>query len=336
MRRDSSKPVANMQPFFITLLCTWVALVLTAFYYSKLHPDFHWIWTAAFPAFVLETLFYLGSVFENARTAWADTIPSPWGKAATLWVSAILPYLVFSLAVGTFLPNAFYLVAGLSAVFVFWHVLLPRRAAYDLGFLIIAAVPFVARIFSRLYQSPDPHLRVDILGHLMWIRLGVVTLLIFRHWDPGPVGLWPRPGEWKSGAIWFAAAILPVTAVALGFHGVRYVPPEGPWWRILGIAAGTFIGAFAVLTLGEELFFRGAIQRGLGSTFGSPVAALIVSSLLFGSVHLWYRHFPNWQWAIVATVLGVFCGLAYAQTGSIRASMVTHSLTIVVWRMIFR
>jgi uncharacterized protein len=336
MPRDSSEPAPNLLPFFITLVCTWAALGLAALYYSNLHPGFHWIWTAAFPAFVLETLFYLGSVFENTRRAWGDAIPSPRAKAAALWVSAILPYLVFSLAAGTFVLNAFYLVAGLSAVFVFWYVLLPRRTAYDIGFMIIAAVPFVARIFGRLYQSPDPHLKVDVLGHLMWIRLGVVILLVLRKWDAGPVGLWPRRDEWKSGSIWFAAAILPVTAVALAVHGVRYVPPEGPWWRILGIAAGTFVGAFAVLTLGEELFFRGGIQRAVVTAFGSPVVAVIVSSLLFGSVHLWYRHFPNWPWAIVASVLGVFCGLAYAQTGSIRASMITHSLTIVVWRMIFR
>jgi membrane protease YdiL (CAAX protease family) len=320
----------------MTLAGTWTALVLAAFYYSNLHPDFRWIWTAALPAFFLETLFYLGSVFENTRTAWADVLSASARRAAALWISALLPYLVFSLAAGTFVRNALLLIAGLSAIYAFWYVVFPRRIAYDIGFLVIAAFPFVARVFGRLYQSPDPHLRVDILGHLMWIRLGVLILLVLREWNAGPFGLWPRSREWRNGFIWFAAAILPLTATALALHAVHYSPVQGPWWRFLAIAAGTFLGAFAVITLGEELFFRSVIQRAIDRASGSVVLAVILSSLLFGGVHLWYRHFPNWQWAVVATVLGVFCGIAYAQTGSIRASMVTHSLTIMMWRMIFQ
>lgn len=310
--------------------------MLAASYYSKLHPDFHWIWTAAFPAFVLETLFYLGSVFESTRTIWANAVRSPKAKAAALWVSAILPYLVFSLSAGTFVPNALYLLAGLSAVFVFWHVLLPRRAAYDVGFLVVAAVPLITHIFVRLYRSPDIHLRVDILGHLMWIRLGIVALLLLREWDAGPVSLWPCAVEWKSGTLWFAAGIVPITAIAFALGGIRYLPVAGPWWHFAGIAGGTFIGAFAVLTLGEELLFRGVIQRAIADYSGSTVAAVAVAALTFGGAHLWFRgHFPNWQWVIVAGVLGIFCGVAYAQTGSIRASMVTHSLTVVLWRLFF-
>jgi membrane protease YdiL (CAAX protease family) len=250
-------------------------------------------------------------------------------------VSAVLPYLVFSLSARTFVPNAFYLLAGLCAVLAFWHVLLPRRALYDIGFLIVAAAPFITRVFTRIYRSPDDHLRVDTLGHLMWIRLGIMTLLLLRGWAAGPVSLWPRAAEWKSGVTWFAAGILPITAVALATHGVQFAPIEGPWWRSTGIAIGTFVGVFGVLTLGEELLFRGVIERAVLNYSGSTVAAVAISSLVFGSAHLWFRHFPNWQWVIVATVLGVFCGYAYAQTGSIRASMVTHSLTIVIWRVIF-
>ena len=226
--------------FLIAVGCTWTTLTATAFYYSRLHPDFHWIWSAAFPSLLIETLFYLGSVVENVRLAWAAGLPSLKTQAAVLWISALLPYLVFSLSAGTFAAKAFYLLAGLSGVFVFWYVFLPRRPAYDFGFLVIAAVPFITRIFGRLYLSPDSHLRVDFLGHLMWIRLGVIILLIFRGWDAGPVGLWPRPSEWKSGVVWFMAAILPVTAVAFVLGSVHYAPADGPWWRFLGLAARNF------------------------------------------------------------------------------------------------
>jgi len=60
----------------------------------------------------------------------------------------------------------------------------------------------------------------------------------------------------------------------------------------------------------------------------SPTAALLVTSLLFGLAHLWFRSFPNWRWVPVAAVLGWFCGRARNQAGSIRAGMVTHVLVV--------
>jgi hypothetical protein len=58
----------------------------------------------------------------------------------------------------------------------------------------------------------------------------------------------------------------------------------------------------------------------------------VITSLLFGGVHLWFRHFPNWRWVILAGTLGWFCGRARNQAGSIRAAMVTHTLVITTWR----
>ena len=60
-----------------------------------------------------------------------------------------------------------------------------------------------------------------------------------------------------------------------------------------------------------------------------------MTSLLFGAAHLWFRDFPNWRMAAVAAVAGVFYGLAFRQAKSIRASMVTHALTVTAWRVFF-
>jgi hypothetical protein len=61
----------------------------------------------------------------------------------------------------------------------------------------------------------------------------------------------------------------------------------------------------------------------------------MITSLLFGAVHLGFRGFPNWRWAMVVSVLGWFCGRARNQAGSIRASMVTHALVATTWRAFF-
>ena len=254
-----------------------------------------------------------------------------------LWVSALIPYLIFSLRADTLNRNAFYLLVGLSAIFSFWHVVLPRRAAYDFGFLIIAAAPFITRVFSRIYVSPDRHVKLDvhILGNLMWIRLGLVALLVLREWEPGPFGLWPTLAEWRSGALYYAAVLLPLVAVALATKDARWAPLPGEWWRVASVGLATFFGFLWVTAVGEELFFRGVVTRALLDHW-PKVPAVFMSALLFGCAHFWFRGFPDWRSAVVAVLLGVFCGWAYAQTGSVRVPMVAHALVVTTWKVFFK
>jgi hypothetical protein len=50
-----------MRPFFVVTACVWLALFMVAFVYAQ-HGAAGWIWTAALPAFIFETIFYVGSV----------------------------------------------------------------------------------------------------------------------------------------------------------------------------------------------------------------------------------------------------------------------------------
>lgn len=284
---------------------------------------------------MLEAVFYLGSVFEGARY-WFRRIRPARTRAALLWMSALLPYCIFSVSGGTFLTNGFELLALLTAVLAFWFVLLPRRAAYDIGFLVIAAAVVISRVFPRIYRSPHDHLRVDILGHLMWIRLGIAALLILREWDPGAFGFWPKLREWRLGILYYLALLAPIIAVALILHDVHFDPLHGPWWRTAAIGLGALFGALWVIALSEELFFRGVIERALLSAWGSPVTAVLLSALLFGGVHLWFHQFPDWRRALVTTLLGLACGIAYWQSGSVRVPMVTHALVVATWRVFFK
>jgi membrane protease YdiL (CAAX protease family) len=291
--------------------------------------------SAALPAFLLEISFYLATMFESTREAFAR-ISSRRSQAALLWISALVPYLVFSFAAGTFTRNAFYLLAALTAVFSFWYAVLPKRFAYDAGFIVIAAAPILLRVFPRIYFAPDSHVRVDILGHLMWIRIGVLALLVLRGWNPGPFSLWPRASEWRSGLLWFVVFILPIVALALSLHDVRFEPLHGEWWQIAGIAVGTFLGILWVVALGEELFFRGVIERAFLNTWASPVLAILLSAVLFGAAHLWFHEYPNWRRACVTGLLGIACGISYWRSGSVRAPMVTHAMVVTTWRLFFK
>ncbi len=287
------------------------------------------------PALAVELGCYVASVLIETRN-WFGAFRPARAQAAILWFSALIPYLIFSLSAGTFHSNAFYLLVGLTAVFSFWHVILPRRPAYDFGFLVIAAAPSVARVFNRIYLAPDHHLRADILGQLMWIRLGIVALLVLREWDPGPFSFWPTLPEWRMGALYYCAAIIPIVLVALGVHDVHWAPLAGQWWRVGGIAVGAFFGFFWVTALSEELFFRGVIARAFLDHLPSRTLAIVLSAIVFGAAHLWFHRFPDWRQSLVAAVLGIFCGVAYVHSGSVRVPMVTHTLVVTTWRLFFK
>ena len=181
------------------------------------------------------------------------------------------------------------------------------------------------RAFGRIYLAPDRHVHAEILGQLMWIRVGIVALLALREWDPGAFGLWPNVAEWRAGALYYGVAIVPIALLALGVHDVRWAPLTGEWWRVIGIAAGTFFGFLWVTALSEELFFRGVVTHTLLDHLPSRGLAIGLSAVVFGSAHLWFHDFPDWRQAVVAGLLGVFCAAAYARTGSVRVPMVTHT-----------
>lgn len=70
---------------------------------------------------------------------------------------------------------------------------------------------------------------------------------------------------------------------------------------------------------GEELFFRGLVQRGLVSRIGAG-AAIAVTALLFGIAH------ADWAHGGAATLLGVYLGVLAWAAGSIRPAIAAHAV----------
>jgi uncharacterized protein len=325
----------TLRPFWVALVFIWMALGVASIVYSRRLENSYWITTALLPAFLVESFFYLAAGFESTRAVFAR-IPSPSRQALVLVVSGLLPYFIVTMMTGLFRSNAFLLLAALVALASFWHVLLPRRAAYDIGFLVLVAAPMIAKAFPRIYLSPDPKLHIDILGHLMWVRVTVFALLVIRGWDAGPVGFWPSLREWRWGASVFVAAALVLGITAQFIHFAAFAAPQGDWWWIAAQIIGYFLGALFVVAFFEEVFCRGYVLRALEKLALPLWAAVLISSLAFGSVHLWYREFPNWRFAFMGTIAGVFYAIAYLRGGSVRASMVTHALTVMAWKMLFK
>ncbi len=284
------------------------------------------------PAFLLElTFFYvLGSDRLRAKI---ERFPAAI-IALSLTVAAVLPYSAAVLALGSFGNFSFLALAGLAAVIAFWYVILPHKSPVDILFLVLMASVMLLHVFTKIYPNTIPKLQVPVLGQLMWIRTGAFAMLTIRRISGVGFGFWPTKRDWKIGTIFYLAFLIIAIGVAwwIGFGKPRI--PAG-WERTSLYALATFFGVLWVVALGEEFFFRGLLQQWTGKWLSSETAGLIVTSILFGAVHLWFRSFPNWRFAVLAGIAGIFYGLAFREAKSIRASMVAHALVVTTWRVFF-
>jgi membrane protease YdiL (CAAX protease family) len=310
------------------LAALWLAATAAGLLYAHQQNIPAWTAIRVLPAFLLElTFFYiLGSDKLRAKI---ERFPAP-VVALSLTAAGVMPYL----ALGWFNWVEFVAIAALAATIAFWYVILPHKPLVDMMFLAVMAVVMLAHVFGRLYPNPISKLQLPVLGQLMWIRTGAFAMLTIRRIPGTGFGFWPTKRDWKIGTAFYIGFLAVAVAVAwwIGFGTPRI--PAG-WERTTLYAIATFFGVLWVVALGEEFFFRGLLQQWTAKWLSSETAGLIVTSILFGAVHLWFRSFPNWRFAVLAGIAGVFYGLAFRQARSIRASMVAHALVVTTWRVFF-
>lgn len=297
--------------------------------YAYLQSIPGWVAAPLIAAFGLEAVLYVTACWETARRMVERRLRGP-ALAAAMALSGVLPYVIYAAPTGVFRWTALGEVAALAAVVSFWYVALPRRAAVNLAFMALVAAALLAGVFQPLYGQPVPRLKLGILGELMWTRLAVMSVLSIARIEVKGFGFLPARKEWVAGFTNYLL-FLPVGAV-LGWllkFAAFHLPPR-EWWHTIGLALLTFLGMLWVVALREEFFFRGLLQEWLDSWTG-----LMAVSVLFGLVHLPYRGFPNWRFAILAAVAGFFYGRAYLGARSVRAAMVTHALVNTTWKVFF-
>jgi uncharacterized protein len=284
---------------------------------------------ALLPAFLFEIVLYVASGIRSFRERLEEMPPAL--LAGSMALAAPVSYFACAIPTHTVSLLPPVILVALALVASFWYLVLGRRALSDAGFLVLMAAPLLLDTFGFVYPEVAERLPTKILGVLMWYRTGLLSVLVIRRMEGVGFGFLPKRGEWAIGLrnfLWFFPIGL-IAAVSIGFVELRPVQ-----WnpRTLLIAIATFVGVLWVLAVAEEFFFRGLLQQMLSRTFGSQTAGLLVASLIFGAAHLGYRSFPNWRFALVAAVAGIFYGRAYQQAGSIRAAMVTHACVVTVWK----
>jgi uncharacterized protein len=319
-----------------TLLTLWVILSVIAFYWYSTHQNIPARIAICFTVAVLvETAFYLAPGFAWPRGL-IESIEPPLMRAFVLTCTAVIPFLVYALGTGTFHWRTFGLLAILASVEAAWFaVQTSKRPLVDILFVLFFGAVLLSKVFAHIYITLAPRVTAEILGNLMWIRLGILSALTVRKIGGTGFGFIPTARDWRTGAAVFIA-FAPI-AIAIGMS-IQFGQPhaaKGSWWTAIAVAAGTFAGILWVVALWEEFFFRGILQQVLAKRT-SKIAALLVASVVFGLGHLTFAHrFPNWKMALMAGIAGVFYGIAYLRAGSVRASMVTHALVVTTWKVFF-
>jgi len=99
----------------------------------------------------------------------------------------------------------------------------------------------------------------------------------------------------------------------------------------------SFVLALLLAGFTEEFFFRGILQSRLAAVTGSELRGLVITSLLFGLLHLPHAYFlPTWPthgnivWSLatVATeqaVVGLLLGALWARTHNLAAPALVHA-----------
>jgi hypothetical protein len=99
-----------------------------------------------------------------------------------------------------------------------------------------------------------------------------------------------------------------------------------------------FAGIYLTIAIPEELLFRGILQNQLEKSFAGRrrgVYALLLASVIFGLAHLHHAPVPNWRYAIMATLAGIFYGSAFRMRRRLPAAALTHTLVDTVWHFWF-
>jgi membrane protease YdiL (CAAX protease family) len=181
---------------------------------------------------------------------------------------------------------------------------------------------------------PYPVLEVGYVATmLLAINVSLAAFLFVRRLDGiGYSIVWGRD---IALAITLNSGLLAVILIPFGtaLHFIRF-DPSIAHWRSLPADA---IGIFLLTAWPEEFLFRGLLQNSLSRTLRSEVGGWLAAAVVFGLAHISNNGvFPNWRYALLATVAGIFYGRTWRTTKSIFPAAIVHALVDTIWHLLFR
>ena len=293
-------------------------------------------------AFCWQAALYWTAALHTPRRL-VEKALTPFRLAVCVVAVSIAPYAIYAAPTGKFSWVSLLKLSLLCACVALPYVLFPVRkqkfAWQDAVVISALAFPMISGLssfFQDIYVGFEPPAhRLEALGKLMLIPLGLFVFLSLRRLTGVGFRLVPSRRDWGPalGSLLYGLPWLILVSLLTGF--VRWHPPlDEPVWA-LGGAVGKLLGIYCTTALAEEFLLRGVVQNLMAASTGRPRLAQGMSALLFGAAHLGRGVFPNLPNAASATVLGWFCGRAYAISGTVTAAMITHALAVALQDLFF-
>jgi membrane protease YdiL (CAAX protease family) len=320
---------ARQMPFSVAVTI-WTAIVALASIYGMLlgfgGPQLALAIGIAAALFAFEFFLALPSIQNSLRTALGARL----GILAPLVPLGL--FLIYSVAMNSrpllTVAGAAYVVA--PALILAGSAGKPSGAWEDYLALLVLWLPVEFRWNYRLFTYPPP--LTHTLTILLALSTGVAAFILLRRLDRIGYALDWRRGYFTHFVLLFAvfAAIAIPLGIKIGF--IHWAPALSR----LRAAPLTIIGILFFTAWPEEFLFRGLLQNLLSKTLKSPWLGLIAAAIIFGFAHILHAPFPNWKYVALASIAGVFYGLAWMRTRSLVPGVLIHALVDISWHILFR
>jgi uncharacterized protein len=250
-------------------------------------------------------------------------------------ITPFLAYLIYLAGTNNFTGRR----AAIAAAYTLIPILLAisagaaRTGAWqDYLAMIAIFLPLKLRVLGGLWPYGGPA-AVPIATMLFAVSVALGVFLFVRQFDGvGYNVVWGRNAA-LAVLLHFGLLVLVLIPLGSALHFIQFDPSPAHWKSLPGEALLIFL----VVAWPEELLFRGLLQNSLSRTFASENAGWFSASVIFGLAHIANNGiFPNWRYALLATIAGIFYGRAWRKTNSIFVSAIVHALVDTIWHLAFR
>jgi CAAX protease family protein len=248
----------------------------------------------------------------------------------------LAPYLVLAVSTRTF--SCLALGKLIAYIAVPTLLLLPdlvysadRAGRRDFAAMLSLAWPVGAGWLTGIWIWPED---IYVFRPIFCVCVGAYAFLVIRNLNGAGYKLLFKTPDLTEGGVNFVAFTILAMPLGLALHFIH------PHARHVGVFTflADFVGTYLSVAIPEEFLFRGVLQNLLVKTFHAPRRGqygLLVASIIFGLSHLHHAPVPNWRYAIMATLAGLFYGNIWRLRKRTSASAFAHAMVDTMWHFWF-
>jgi hypothetical protein len=205
----------------------------------------------------------------------------------------------------------------------------------DFAAMLALAVPVASHWLNGIWFWPQ---ELYVFRPLFCVCVGAYGFTVIRNLEGvGYRLLWRKRDAIDAFANFAAFALL---GIPLGLL-MGFIRPHTSSISLRQVVL-QFVGIYLTVAIPEELLFRGILQNFLARSIRRGphgLYGLLIASAVFGASHLHHAAplmpVPNWRYAVMATLAGIFYGNAYRARQRLSSSALTHALVDTTWHFWF-